>query len=233
LLALLAGVAPLSRAQAATFEVNLTTDVGDANPLDGFCDSNSTAGGLQCTLRAAIDQANVGAGGDRIEFDIPGAANAVQTISLTTELPDIQVANIVIDGYTQGVAAANTNALIAGGTNAVILIELAGSSTTANGLNLAGGGATVRGLSISGFAAPGGGAIVLTSENNTIPAASWAPMRGRRRGEQLHGRPGAGRQQHHRRRGRGRPQPDLEQHAPGHRDGQRQRQRHPEQPHRH
>src|SRR4029453_8224274 len=64
-------------------------------------------------------------------------------------LPTI-TAPTIIDGYTQPGSAANTAAV---GTNAVIKIQIAGTSAGAfvSGLNVTGGGTTIRGLSITGF----------------------------------------------------------------------------------
>src|SRR5215211_4301486 len=53
---------PQRPAHAATFTVNRTTDAVDANVGDGRCDVDSSAAGNQCTLRAAVQQANASAG---------------------------------------------------------------------------------------------------------------------------------------------------------------------------
>ena len=47
-----AGVAPLN------IQVNLESDAVDVNPGDGLCDSDGVTEGLQCTLRAAVMEAN-------------------------------------------------------------------------------------------------------------------------------------------------------------------------------
>ena len=54
--------------------VNLTSDEPDANTGDAVCDTDLGTGGSQCTLRAAIQQANAYAGTDAdvIRFGIPG-----------------------------------------------------------------------------------------------------------------------------------------------------------------
>lgn len=64
------GVALLSGslAHAATFNVNQVTDVIDADTLDGICDSDLGAPGRQCTLRAAVMQANALPGKDKINL---------------------------------------------------------------------------------------------------------------------------------------------------------------------
>ncbi|MDQ4120837.1 MAG: carboxypeptidase-like regulatory domain-containing protein [Acidobacteriota bacterium] len=66
-------------ANAAAFTVNLTTDANDANTGDGICDTNTAVAGQQCTLRAAIQQANATVGVDDITFSLGGAS----TINLT------------------------------------------------------------------------------------------------------------------------------------------------------
>src|SRR5215210_8864426 len=66
---LLLGARP---AYAAAFTVNSTDDVGDQNLGNGFCDTEPFQVGTQpeCTLRAAIQEANTGAGTDTIT--VPG-----------------------------------------------------------------------------------------------------------------------------------------------------------------
>ncbi|WP_376694929.1 choice-of-anchor Q domain-containing protein [Wenzhouxiangella sp. EGI_FJ10305] len=52
--------------QAATFNVNSTTDAVDSNPGDGICETSSGSG--DCTLRAAVMEANEAAGPHTIEL---------------------------------------------------------------------------------------------------------------------------------------------------------------------
>ena len=66
------------QAKAASFSVNATTDAVDANVGDGVCDVSLAAPGAQCTLRAAIQEANALGG-----FDSITVSNAVSTINLT------------------------------------------------------------------------------------------------------------------------------------------------------
>lgn len=83
----------------STFSVNLTTDSADFSSGDGICDTDSNLGnGLQCTLRAAIQEANALAGTDTINFAIP--ASGVQTIQPSTAYPAI-TGQLHIDGSTQ------------------------------------------------------------------------------------------------------------------------------------
>ena len=121
----------------------------------------------QVTLRAAIESIDAGAdvnsavtahrvgsylGGnpspDEIAFDIPGSG--VQTIDLTSALPSISKP-ILIDGYTQPGASANTDST-AQGLDSVLLIQIDAASAgyLGNGVvDLAAGDSTVRGLVIN------------------------------------------------------------------------------------
>jgi len=74
----------------ATFDVNNNGDAADNNLGNGICDSSAAAGD-QCTLRAAIQEANILFGDDAINFSITG------TINLTGALPDI-TSNMTITG---------------------------------------------------------------------------------------------------------------------------------------
>jgi CSLREA domain-containing protein len=153
-LAMVAGPASAS----ATFTVNSTADTGDATP-DGSCDDGSG----DCTLRAAIQEANAAANGiggpDTIGFDIPGTG--VQKIAPGSALPDIQDP-VLIDGYTQPGASENT---LAQGNDANLLIELDGTNagSSVNGLVLDTSNSTVRGLVINRFSRNG---IVIRSNRS-------------------------------------------------------------------
>jgi len=134
------------RCLLATFVVNQVHDLPDFDLGDGVADSDPDMPGVQISLRSAIQNANLDAALDNIFFNIPGAG--VKVISPTSALPAITQA-VVIDGYTQPTAAANTLGL---GSNATILIHLDGlSAGAASGLTLSAGGSTVRGLSITRF----------------------------------------------------------------------------------
>jgi hypothetical protein len=71
-------------AYAATFTVNRTGDAKDANLADAACDANAAQSGNQCTLRAAIQEANDTAGADTVRFNVVSAAS-VKTISPTRQ----------------------------------------------------------------------------------------------------------------------------------------------------
>ncbi len=118
----------------------------DFSVSDGRCDTDSTPfNGVQCTLRAAIQQANATPGADTINFNIQSIG--VMTISPASDLPDIADA-LTIDGYSQPGASPNT---LAKGTNADIKIQLDGNNTAGNGLEIVADDVAVRGLAIGRF----------------------------------------------------------------------------------
>ncbi len=146
---------------AAIFVVNSTNDGVDANIGDNVC---QTATLSECTLRAAIGEANFAAGIDVINFNISGAG--VKTIAPNSILPDI-LQPLIIDGYSQTGARVNTEITT---DNAVILIEINGTNAGAgaNGFVLTGtaSGSTVRGLAINRFGRVG--ISLLEGDNNII-----------------------------------------------------------------
>ena len=122
------------RVAAATFTVTNTNDSGAGS------------------LHQAILDANAAAGPDTIAFAIAGSG--VRTIIPASPLPAI-TGPVVIDGYTQPGASANTNPTTLG-SNAVILIDINGNFQDIsffNGLSVesTGAGTTIRGLAIRGF----------------------------------------------------------------------------------
>jgi CSLREA domain-containing protein len=162
-MAAVSGFAPAVTAMASTITVNSTLD--------------TTANDGKCTLREAIIAANTntssgnlsgecvaGEGGlvvDTIAFHIPDADSGcdsstpkICTIALTSPMETI-TAPVLIDGYTQPNATANTQPI---GDNAKILIRIDASNMTGTALHLAGSsssGSTILGLSI---VKPGGDA---------------------------------------------------------------------------
>ena len=83
--------------------VNSTGDGPDINPGNHYCETG--AGNGECTLRAAIGEANIYVGPNTITFDIPpddlGFNNYWWTISLGSSLPDIIDDDLQILGFTQ------------------------------------------------------------------------------------------------------------------------------------
>jgi len=95
--------------------VNDTGDGADANKKNGRCDADPDTGGNQCTLRAAIQEANKQEGANEIGFDIdPGG---VQTIEPRKSLPAI-TDEVTIDGSTQPTATAGEPGIHLDGTEA-------------------------------------------------------------------------------------------------------------------
>jgi CSLREA domain-containing protein len=135
---------PTAFAAAKVFTVNVNGDGHDANPGNGICETSISG---NCSLRAAIEEANANSGTDTINFNIPGAG--VHTISPNSGLPFI-TDPVVIDGYSQPGASINTEAN--SGDNAVLLIHLQGSNAGSTvGLAITAGSSTVKGLAITSF----------------------------------------------------------------------------------
>jgi CSLREA domain-containing protein len=122
--------------------------------------ANDTGAG---SLRQAILDANTNPGPDTITFNISGAG--LHTITPATPLPPI-TDPVLIDGYTQPGASANT--VMVGGSNAVLLIELNGmnAGAQADGLLINGNTTTVRGLVINRFA--GNGILLNAGAEGTV-----------------------------------------------------------------
>jgi CSLREA domain-containing protein len=148
-----------------TFTVNSTGDNGDL-VRDGSCNTGTPIPGVgaECTLRAAIQEANATTAADTIDFNIGGSG--VKTISPSSSLPSI-TEPVTIDGYSEPGASENTLAV---GDNADLRIRLDGLNTSSIsfGLRITAGNCVVRGLSITRF--PGGGIDIAgaSSDNNTI-----------------------------------------------------------------
>ncbi|MBP9116205.1 MAG: hypothetical protein KBF89_07685 [Acidimicrobiia bacterium] len=128
-------------AAPATYTVNVTSDEIDANIGDGICE---TANAGECTLRAAIEEANSNSDIDTIEFNIAGSGAHV--IQPTSDLPEIYEQTIV-DGYTNNSGATPNSAISPAPINSVINIGIDMSNADA-GLIVSGDNSTVKGLSI-------------------------------------------------------------------------------------
>ena len=107
----------VSSAQASSYVVNSTTDGADASIGDGIC----ADGAGNCTLRAAIEEANFTAAPDTINFAVAPFDNSVKTIQPSAPLPEITQI-VTINGYTQPGAGANT---LATADNAVFVCRSA------------------------------------------------------------------------------------------------------------
>ncbi|MDQ3748130.1 MAG: hypothetical protein M3367_03805, partial [Acidobacteriota bacterium] len=152
---------------AVDFTVNLTTDQRDASVADGVCDIDLSTAGLQCTLRAAVEQANNLAGNDRVLFNLP----LNSTVTLTTanggeilitnngtlEITGTGANNLTIDGgtgtnrifYTNQASVTISDVILRGGNGfGAILLYNGGAilaeegSLTLDSVHVTGNGAT-------------------------------------------------------------------------------------------
>jgi trimeric autotransporter adhesin len=133
---------PCTNLQAAVFTVTSTADTG-----------GSTCAAT-CTLRQAINAANGDVFADTIQFAITTSGPFV--ITPATPLPTI-VNSVMIDGYTQTGAVANTSATTFNGS---LRIQLSGTSLPVGSIGLKAqpsfGSVVIRGLSITGFSGVSG-----------------------------------------------------------------------------
>ncbi|MDH3397302.1 MAG: right-handed parallel beta-helix repeat-containing protein, partial [Acidimicrobiia bacterium] len=151
---------------ADSLVVNSTGDGDDANPGNGVCET-ATPG--QCTLRAAIEEANAFAGADTITFNIPitdpgySAAPVGFTIQpgVGSPLPAISQ-QVSIDGTTQPEYT----------TESRPVIEIDGSLAAGNGLEILASNSEIRGLVINRFTT---GIAVLGGDGSIIAGNYLGP----------------------------------------------------------
>lgn len=139
----------------STFTVTETGDQSDASAGNGVCDYDAGTPGSQCTLRAAIQEANALAGSDIVAFNIPTSSSGYRdydtpgtassgdsaggddywTIQPTSMYPAI-TGTLTIDGTTQTSNQGDTNVygpeIEVKGTNVVGGITLFDFSTSTN-----------------------------------------------------------------------------------------------------
>jgi uncharacterized repeat protein (TIGR01451 family)/CSLREA domain-containing protein len=132
---------------AATLTVNSLLDTGDDNPGDGVCDD----GAGNCTLRAAIEEANALFGLDTINFSV---GSGLITFTPTSALPTI-TESVIIDGTSQPGYAGTP----------IVEIDGTGAGLTVNGLRFDDGENTIQGLVIRNFTAAG---ILLNTGDGSI-----------------------------------------------------------------
>lgn len=166
-------------------------DAGQLCPCDPLVVTNTTDAGCG-SLREAITTANASSG-ETITFNIPGVGPHV--ISPTTSLPDI-TSPVIIDGYSQPGASANT---LATGNDANIQIEIDGINVNDNGIDIVNtSNSTIQGLSIYNFDNYGIRITGAGSTNNFILGnfvgirsdGITAPSATRQRGIQINGAQG-------------------------------------------
>jgi len=151
-------------AAASTYVVNSLLDTGDTNPGDNVCEA--TSGGIQCTLRAAIEEANAHAGNDTITFSL-----GLITINITgSALPTI-VDRLTIDGSTAPNYAAGQQFTL----DAPPSIYINGSGlagTSADGFRIANGLSLSRIIAIGIIGFPDNGIEVVNTDNVEIDS-NW------------------------------------------------------------
>lgn len=156
---LIAGVLAVGDANAANFLVNVTGSQADADASapggdDNICDVDLATGGQQCTLRAAIQEANDQTGPHNITFQ-----NSITLITLTSALDNV-TAPVIINGTTNN--AASGNRVEINGNN-LGCFNLGETSTAANSNGAR--GSTIQNLVIRNCS---GNAISLSGHGFTI-----------------------------------------------------------------
>lgn len=140
---------PAQPAAADALVVNLTTDQADLNAGDGRCDINADLGVEDCTLRAAIGEANFTIAFDMITFSTCGP------IAPAAALPDISNPVSIDGSCTPGPRAELVGGGPAEGTDGLRLV--AGSD-----------GSTIRDLVIRGWIGVPADGIEVNSDDNFI-----------------------------------------------------------------
>ena len=117
-------------------EVNSTGDGADASAGNGRCETSTAS---QCTLRAAIAEADASAAIDTIRFAIPtidsGHLSGVWTITPGSALPTV-AQSVTIDGSSQSGYATTPVISINGASLGSTGFTVSGSSVTMRALNL-------------------------------------------------------------------------------------------------
>ena len=173
-------LAALENAHGAAFQVNTTSDEDDAGVRDGVC---ATANG-QCTLRAAIQEANALPGTDSVGFAIPATdpgfdpGTERSTINLKRTLPDLST-NLEINGPGANKLTVRRNSQESYSVFRVTtigVVTLSGMTITrgfSNGggiLNVTTGTVNVTGCAVSGNSAgeAGGGGGIYNGSAGTV-----------------------------------------------------------------
>ncbi len=143
--------------------VNTTSDADNLDPNTG-CDTDAATPGEQCSLRAAIQRANVLAGDDEIDINIPSTqpncdpTGAHCTINLTKTLPDLSTNIRIISQGIDKVTVRRNSA-----TEFAIFRIVSGSDVTLSGLRLTNG--KPFGIAAGGAVAHDGTGIVNIIDN--------------------------------------------------------------------
>ncbi len=152
---------------AVDFTVNLTTEQQDASTADGICDIDLATAGEQCSLRAAVEQANNLPSNDRVLFNLP--ANSTITLTLANN-GDIF---IISSGTIEIIGTGANNLTIDGGAGTNRIFTINDATVTISGVTLTGGNGTSlvnsgRGGAVSAIR----GSLILSSVNVTSNTTS-------------------------------------------------------------
>lgn len=121
---------------AVDFTVNLTSDERDANISDAVCDTDLITAGLQCTLRAAVEQANAVNSNDRVLFNLPANSTVILTAANGGEIP------IENNGTLEIIGAGASSLTIDGGAGSNRIFYTNKAVVSISGVTLTGGNAT-------------------------------------------------------------------------------------------
>jgi len=154
-------------ADAAVFTVNSVQDLADNGPGNGSCWTGGVVftGGtpslvLECTLRAAIEEANASAGDDRLVFApfIATDGGGWVRIAPSSPLPAV-TETLEIDGTT-------APGYDTGDPEQPPVVQIDGNAVADDGLQLVlGHGSALHGLAVYGFAGDG---IQIFSDDNVV-----------------------------------------------------------------
>ncbi len=158
--------------------VNSGGNSADANPGNGGCDTGGTnsEGATECTLLAAIQEANAYAGPNDIHFAIPdsdplyrnlGAGLSYWRIQPTTPLTPLTDGATMIDATTQTTHAVSQGYFVNGSGPEVEINNTGGAG--GNGLEIQSDGNEIRGLVVNRF--PTG--INVKGGNNNLIAGNY------------------------------------------------------------
>ena len=160
--------------------VNSTGDEGDTSPGNGFCSTGGEVNGeAECTLRAAIEEANASAERTSILFNIPGSAP--YAISVGRPLPAILnpvtitgpeytgLPEVIIDGVLAGASASGLSVeSTASGSSIrnlwILEFDGSGISVTANEVTIQGNVLGLDGSQLNG----NGVGLLVDGDANTI-----------------------------------------------------------------
>jgi len=156
-------LAPSTALGAPGVTVNSTGDAPDTNPGDGSCNTGNTnsEGALECTFRAALQEANAHGPTDEIWFAIPsndpGRSGGTFTLTPATVFPDLG-SSLSVDATTQPGFAGSP----------IVVLDGSGAADISSGtddLLIAGNWVTVRGLVVRDFPDDG---IEIHGDNNQL-----------------------------------------------------------------